>query len=117
MSNLEDTLHFQLRALKIDKRHPYGREVKFHPERKWRADFLWGPPAKLMVEIDGGTWNQGRHTRGQGFENDREKDHAAALLGYVPLHFSSKQVTNGSAAKVIEDFLKYFGKDTTRRVC
>lgn len=110
MSDLEEALDFQLKALKIDKQYPYGREVRFTPERRWRGDFVWGPPAMLIVEVDGGTHSQGRHTRGKGFEADREKDHAAALLGYCPIHFTGKQVTNGVAAAVIETYLAYYGK-------
>lgn len=61
-------------------------EFRFHPSRKWRADFAI-PSAKLLVEVDGGVWSGGRHTRGAGFVGDCEKLNAAACLGYRVLRF------------------------------
>ena len=56
-------------------------EYRFHPVRRWRFDFAW-PVSKVAVELDGGTWTQGRHTRGAGYRGDCEKLNAAALLGW-----------------------------------
>lgn len=56
-------------------------EYKFHPHRKWMADFCW-LPQMLMLEVDGGVWTRGRHTRGAGWLQDAEKSNAAAILGY-----------------------------------
>ncbi len=61
-------------------------EYKFHPTRKWRADYAI-PSAKLLIEIDGGAWSGGRHTRGAGFVKDMEKLNAAACLGYRVLRY------------------------------
>jgi very-short-patch-repair endonuclease len=61
-------------------------EFKFHPDRKWRADFSI-PSEMLLIEIDGGAWSGGRHTRGAGFIGDMEKLNAAACLGYRVLRF------------------------------
>ena len=61
-------------------------EFKFHPERKWKADFAI-PSRMLLIEIDGGAFSAGRHTRGMGFINDMEKLNAAACLGYRVLRF------------------------------
>ncbi len=62
-------------------------EFKFHPTRKWRADFAI-PSAKLLIEVDGGAWSGGRHTRGSGFIADQEKTNAAACLGYRVLRYT-----------------------------
>lgn len=64
-------------------------EFRFHPDRKWRADFAI-PSAKILIEIDGGVWSGGRHTRGAGFVGDMEKLNAAAVLGYRVLRFQPK---------------------------
>lgn len=86
---------------------PFEREVKFHPERKWRADFMvgqnfaWPVRGRYLIEIDGGAWTQGRHTRGAGFEGDLEKLNAAALLGYRVLRFTPAMVEDGRALAVI----------------
>lgn len=61
-------------------------EFKFHPTRKWRADFAI-PSCKILIEIDGGIWSGGRHTRGGGFIGDMEKLNAAAILGYRVLRY------------------------------
>lgn len=108
MSDLEETLAFQLKALGIDG---FEREFKFDDSRKWRADFAWPLPTGLLVEVDGGTWTNGRHTRGKGFEEDARKHNKAALMGYVTLRFTSSQVKSGEAVDVISTYLKYFGKE------
>lgn len=66
-------------------------EYKFHPLRKWRADYCW-PIHKVIVEIEGGAWSQGRHTRGSGFIADMAKYNAAALLGYAVLRYTPQQL-------------------------
>jgi very-short-patch-repair endonuclease len=75
-------------------------EYKFHPSRKWRADVyleMWG----VLLEIDGGTWINGRHTRPQGFEKDCEKQNAAELLGYHVLRFTADMVRDGRMAETL----------------
>lgn len=56
-------------------------EHKFHPTRKWRFDYAW-PDRLVALEVEGGVWAQGRHTRGSGFVKDMEKYNAAAALGW-----------------------------------
>jgi len=56
-------------------------EFKFHPSRKWRFDWAW-TEKKVALEIDGGIWTRGRHTRGAGYLKDVEKFNAAAVLGW-----------------------------------
>lgn len=70
------------------------REVRFHPKRRWRFDFAWS--AKLVaLEIDGGIWTSGRHTRGAGFFKDMEKLNEAVLAGWRVLRCSPEQMENG----------------------
>lgn len=81
----------------------YVREYKFHPTRKWRADFKVG--LTLLVEVEGGVWSFGRHTRGKGFENDCEKYAAALMLGFRVLRITPKHIDNGQAL----DWIKALG--------
>ncbi len=75
-------------------------EYKFDGKRRWRVDFCW-PDHKLAVEIEGGIWRQGRHTRGSGFVRDAEKYNALAQLGYCLLRFTPQQVRTGEARAII----------------
>lgn len=70
----------------------------FHPTRKWRLDYAWpyaNPP--LGVEVDGGVWNEGRHTRGAGFIEDQRKLNAAVLLGFRILRYTPDRLAEAIA--------------------
>lgn len=93
---------FQMRALGLPE--PV-REHRFHPVRRWRFDFAW-PDRKIAVEVDGGTWSGGRHSRGGGYEKDAEKLNAAAVDGWRILRVTSAMVKDGRAIAVVDDMLK-----------
>ncbi len=61
---------------------PLEREQMIVPGRKWRFDFV-RKQALAAVEIHGGVWTGGRHTRGGGFSEDRRKMAAAAELDWA----------------------------------
>ncbi|WP_445403247.1 DUF559 domain-containing protein [Acinetobacter vivianii] len=90
-----------LRALGIG----FEPEYKFHPTRKWRADFLISN-TRILIEVEGGIWSQGRHTRGTGYIGDMEKYNAAAILGFQVLRFSTQQVKSGLAVQQIEQLVR-----------
>lgn len=79
----------------------YVREYKFHPVRKWRFDFAFAD--MVAVEIEGGIWTRGRHTRGSGFIKDCEKYNTAAALGWRVFRFPSGMVEDGSAIQFLID--------------
>ena len=87
---------------------PLEREFRFHPERKWRADFaVWprqdwqGKP--LLVEIEGAIRGKpGRHQRVDGMAEDCEKYAEAMCLGYTILRVMPSQVRSGQALSWIE---------------
>ena len=66
-------------------------EYRFHPKRKWRADFVH-LPSKTLIEIEGGAWVGGRHNRGGGFVKDAEKYLEATLAGWCVVRLTEKQV-------------------------
>jgi len=81
----------------------FAREYRFHPLRDWRADFIVATPGRryFLIEIEGGIWTQGRHTRGKGYADDLKKYRAAVSMGFPVLRFSTEEVLTGQA----KDFL------------
>lgn len=79
----------------------WDKEYKFHPTRKWRFDFAW-PLEKFAVEIEGGVWSGGRHTRGKGFIEDCIKYNEAVMLGWRVIRVTTEMVENGEAMAYIE---------------
>jgi very-short-patch-repair endonuclease len=59
------------------------------------------PDIKLAIEIDGGIWTGGRHSRGKGQIEDMAKGNAAIALGWQVLHFTPSQVTKGEAYRFV----------------
>lgn len=100
---LELAMRQQLQALKLTA--GMEQQYRFHPQRLWRFDFAW-PGRKLALEVDGGTWSGGRHTRGAGFEADCEKCAAAVLQGWRVLRATSGQVRSGVALGWIQQLMK-----------
>ncbi len=92
----------QLKELNIQKNR-ICREYSFHPVRKWRFDFAV-PAIKLGIEVEGGTWKGGRHSRGKGFEDDCEKYNTAVLLGWRILRFTTEMVEDNTAIETIKKF-------------
>jgi very-short-patch-repair endonuclease len=83
---------------------PPIREYPFAHPRRYRSDFAW-PDARLLVEIEGGTFGQGRHTRGSGYAEDCRKYNLATMLGWSVLRFTGEMVRDGSALTTTEQFL------------
>lgn len=102
MSDAEELLAFHIRAAKLEKPE---REFRFDLVRKWRFDFAW-PARMIAVEVEGGIWTGGRHTRGKGFLDDSEKYNQAALNGWMVLRFPVEIIQSGKALIVIEQALK-----------
>lgn len=96
VSEPEEALAWQLRAEGLT----FDREYRFHESRLWRLDFWFGD-AKLAVEIDGGGWVNGRHSRGDGIERDCEKASHVAMAGYRLMRVTPGQVKRGEALKWI----------------
>lgn len=97
-SRWEEMLALQIRAEEL---WTPVREYRFVPDRRWRADFAW-PADRLLVEVEGGTWTNGRHTRGSGYQADCEKYNAAVLLGWRVLRYTSEQIKSGVAVRDIK---------------
>lgn len=86
-SSLERTFHTYWNMFAQNAPQPV-REYRFQPPRRWRFDLAW-PEQKIAIELEGGIWTGGRHTRGKGFEADCEKYNMAALMGWRVLRYTS----------------------------
>lgn len=84
-------------------------EWRFHPTRKWRFDwvflncrFLHGVAGHVALEVDGGAWVGGRHTRGAGFIKDQEKLNEAALRGWLVLRCTPADIKSGAVFDLLK---------------
>lgn len=69
-------------------------ELMFHPERRWRFDVACHS-ASIAIEIEGGVFVRGRHSRGAGMIGDMEKYNAAVVLGWRLLRYTPQQMAAG----------------------
>lgn len=92
----------------------FVKEFAFALPRKWRFDFLvpfiWQGTRQLKkvrqdvaIEIEGGIFTQGRHTRGVGFAKDMAKYRIAAVMEYLVLRFSTTEILDGTARTFIQE--------------
>ena len=81
------------------------KEYQFHPSRKWRFDYAI-PELKIAIEVEGGAWTQGRHTRGEGFIEDMNKYNAAVILGWRLIRVTPNQLYALETLNMIKELAK-----------
>ena len=101
-SDLEQLFAFQVKAAGLPEPE---REAAVIPGRKFRFDFCFRE-ARLLIEINGGTYNGGAHGRGCGINRDYEKNNLAQIGGWRVLSFDTKMVKSGEALNVTEQILR-----------
>ena len=79
-------------------------EHKFDEHRRWRFDYAW-PAQRVALEVEGGAWTGGRHTRGAGFLADIEKYNAANLAGWHVYRCTPEQAQNGEIMDTLRQAL------------
>ena len=97
----------------------WQREYKFHEERGWRFDLAWPSDdslkfnpcgwcevAGVAVEVHGGVYSNGRHTRGKNFIADREKMNEARIMGWLVLEVCDEHIDSGQAIEWIRRALQ-----------
>jgi len=102
-SALEQLFDFQLSVCSFVP--PPAIEFSPAKPRRWRVDYAW-PEQRVIVEIEGATWTNGRHSRGKGFEADCEKYNSLTVMGWRILRVTGEQVKNGQALNWLEAALK-----------
>lgn len=83
------------------------RQSRLVDGRRFQTDLVWrGAGQMVTVEVEGGTWVRGRHTRPQGFENDCEKYNAVELQhNPISLRVTGGMVKDGRALTFIRQAL------------
>ena len=94
-SALEAEFALQLRAHGVTG---WTREFQAIPTRRFRLDFAW-PDQKVGVELDGGTWSNGRHSRGKGYDSDCEKLALLQLAGWTIFKATATHLKDGSTIR------------------
>jgi hypothetical protein len=56
---------------------------------------------RLGIEVEGGIWANGRHTRGPGYDEDCRKYSLAAALGWRVVRCTDGMILDGSAVELI----------------
>ena len=77
------------------------KEWKFHPVRKWRFDYAF-PDFKVALEVEGGVFTGGRHTRSVGFMKDIEKYNTAAVLGWIVVRTVPDELYTGKTLTMLK---------------
>lgn len=91
-----------LRALEVRGLPRPEREWKFDTKRRWRFDYAW-PQQMIALEVEGGVWTGGRHTRGAGFLKDIEKYNGAAVLGWRLLRVTPDKLVSFGTFEMLRE--------------
>ena len=94
VSHLEDTLGLIIDDAGLPE---FKRNYHFDkPRSKREMDFAW-PEYKVGVEVQGGIWARGAHTRGAGYMRDCSKLDDAQLQGWILLWVTAHHIEHGKA--------------------
>ena len=77
-------------------------EYRFLDSRRFRFDFAW-TDVSIAVEIEGGTYVQGRHVTGAGFSKDCEKYNLATRDGWRVYRFTTAMVKSREGINFLVD--------------
>jgi very-short-patch-repair endonuclease len=103
-SELEETLLLLIRAEGLpepEREYMFAKSIG----RRWRLDFAY-PEKRIGIEVQGGTYIRGAHSRGTGLERDYEKYNQAQVLGWDVYQFSRKMIESGEAIETIRKALE-----------
>ena len=80
---------------------PAETEFRFAPPRRWRFDYAF-PAYKIALEVEGGIFIRGRHSRGAGMLKDMEKYSEAAVLGWCVIRVQPSALFAPSTFELIK---------------
>lgn len=83
----------------------FVKEFQFHKVRKWRFDYAL-PSHKIALEVEGGAFSYGRHTRASGFIADMEKYNTATCMGWRIVRCTPRQLLTNDTIQMISQLMK-----------
>lgn len=108
MTKKKGNADYFVALVKSDLKLDIVKEYRFHPTRRWRFDYAI-PSHKIAIEVEGGVWIQGRHTRGSGFIKDMEKYNAAAALGWRLIRVTPQNLITNQTLDIIKEAIQMAG--------
>jgi hypothetical protein len=73
-------------------------------------DSTYYHPSGIAIELEGGVWSKGRHTRPSGFLNDMEKYNLAASMGILVFRVPSHDISTKWLSPIIKTINERTGK-------
>ena len=75
--------------------------------RRWRFDYFFQDGGvSVALEVEGGIYTGGRHTRGKGFEGDMEKYNEAACRGIYVVRCAPKNLMEAGTINIVKRVLE-----------
>jgi len=81
-------------------------EHRFHSTRKWRLDIAW-PEYRLALEVQGGIFVRGRHSRGAAMLKEWEKLNELACMGWRVIYCQPRDLCTQDMVVTIKRALKF----------
>lgn len=81
-------------------------EYQFHKNRKWRIDWYFEHGnRRVALEVEGGVYTNGRHTRAAGFLKDMEKYNALSEAGIFLLRCTPDELMTTKIFELVKRVL------------
>jgi hypothetical protein len=81
---------------------PTATNMPISQDRGWICDMVWWAQ-RIALEVEGGTFSGGRHTRGKGYAQDCEKYNALQLNGWIVLRYTTTHLSKSKRHCVADD--------------
>ena len=105
LENAFETRWLQLGGPNLLREYVVGGSPK-----KWRFDFAL-PERRLLIEIDGGQWQEKGHGYGMKMEDDFEKQNWATIEGWVIVRYCTTMIHGPCAYEFIKIAIDYAKKE------
>ena len=77
------------------------KEYRFDSVRRWKIDYFH-EPTRCGLELEGGIYSAGRHSRPAGYKSDCEKYNHAGMRGITVFRLATGMVTPENVAEIAD---------------